>query len=321
MSASRPPILVVAGPTASGKTASALTLARALDGELVGADSVQVYRGFDVGSAKPTAKELGGVPHHLLDVLDPDQFVDAVVYADRADAVIDDVHARGKLPIVVGGTGLWIRALVRGLLDVPPPDPEIRSRIEAEVARESAPVAHERLRLIDPKAADAIHPNDAFRIVRALEIHAQTGRPAGELRAEHALGSPRAPTFFVTLEVTPEVLVPRIEARLDAMLAEGFADEVRDLLSKWPRSARAFGSVGYKEMVAHLLDGVGLDDTLRAMRKSTRVYARRQRTWFANEPRVDRNGEVTQVDWRGGPETLVSEATLERIRAWRSVCP
>lgn len=314
----RPPILVVAGPTASGKTAAALTLARALDGELVGADSVQVYRGFDIGSAKPTAAELGRTRHHLLDVLDPDGFIDAVVYAELADAAIDEVHARGKLPIVVGGTGLWIRALVRGLLDVPPPDPALRARLEAEVAAEGAPVAHARLRAVDPLGAAAIHPNDAFRIVRALEIHAQTGRPAGELRAEHALGAPRAPTYFATLEVPPEGLLPRIEARLDAMLEAGLVDEVRALLARWPRSARAFGSVGYKEVVAHVLDGVSLDDTRRAMTKATRVYARRQRTWFSGEPRVDRHQTPGMVDWRGPPDALVTPESLERIRRWRA---
>lgn len=315
----RPPIVVVAGPTASGKTAAALTLARALDGELVGADSVQVYRGFDVGSAKPTRDELGAIPHHLLDVIDPDGFIDAVIYAELADAAIDAVHTRGRLPIVVGGTGLWIRALVRGLLDVPPPDPTIRAALEAEVATLGAPAMHTRLRALDPLAADAIHPNDAFRIVRALEIHAQTGRPAGELRAEHALGSPRAPTFFATLEVPPDVLQPRIDARLHAMLAAGFAEEVRALLERWPRTTRAFGSVGYKEMVAHVLDGVPLDETLAAMRKATRVYARRQRTWFAREPRVDRDPHG--VDWRGDAARLVSPETIAAIRTWRANLP
>jgi len=315
----RPPIVVVAGPTASGKTAAALTLARALDGELVGAVSVQVYRGFDVGSAKPTHEELGAIPHHLLDVIDPDGFVDAVIYAELADAAIDDVHARGRLPIVVGGTGLWIRALVRGLLDVPPPDPTIRAALEAEVAALGAPTLHARLRSVDPLAAAVIHPNDAFRIVRALEIHAQTGRPAGELRAEHALGSPRAPTFFATLEVPPDVLQPRIDARLHAMLEAGFVDEVSGLLERWPRTTRAFGSVGYKEMVAHVLDGVPLDETLAAMRKSTRVYARRQRTWFAREPRVDR--DPRGVDWRGDASRLVSPDTIAAIRRWRTRMP
>lgn len=308
-------LLVIAGPTASGKTAAALTLARALDGELVGADSVQVYRGFDVGSAKPTAEELGGVPHHLLDVLDPDGFIDAVIYAQLADDAIAEIAARGRLPIVVGGTGLWIRALVRGLLDVPAPDPVIRASLEAEIDRRGSPALHARLAEVDPLAAAAIHENDAFRIVRALEIFKQTGVPAGALRAAHALGAPRYETFFATLELDAAELLPRIEARTDAMLAAGWVDEVRGLLARWPRGARAFGSVGYRQLVEHLCDGVPMDETGRRIVKATRVYARRQRTWFAGEASVE--GHPGCVDWRGRPDALVDEPALEALRRWR----
>ncbi|MBX3249846.1 MAG: tRNA (adenosine(37)-N6)-dimethylallyltransferase MiaA [Myxococcales bacterium] len=308
-------LLVIAGPTASGKTAAALTLARALDGELVGADSVQVYRGFDVGSAKPTAEELGGVPHHLLDVLDPDGFIDAVIYAQLADDAIAEIAARGRLPIVVGGTGLWIRALVRGLLDVPAPDPVIRASLEAEIDRRGSPALHARLTEVDPLAAAAIHENDAFRIVRALEIFKQTGVPAGALRAAHALGAPRYETFFATLELDAAELLPRIEARTDAMLAAGWVDEVRGLLARWPRGARAFGSVGYRQLVEHLCDGVPMDETRRRIVKATRVYARRQRTWFAGEASVE--GHPGCVDWRGRPDALVDEPALEALRRWR----
>lgn len=308
-------LLVIAGPTASGKTAAALMLARALDGELVGADSVQVYRGFDVGSAKPTAEELGGVPHHLLDVLDPDGFIDAVIYAQLADDAIAEIAARGRLPIVVGGTGLWIRALVRGLLDVPAPDPVIRASLEAEIDRRGSPALHARLAEVDPLAAAAIHENDAFRIVRALEIFKQTGVPAGALRAAHALGAPRYETFFATLELDAAELLPRIEARTDAMLAAGWVDEVRGLLARWPRGARAFGSVGYRQLVEHLCDGVPMDETRRRIVKATRVYARRQRTWFAGEASVE--GHPGCVDWRGRPDALVDEPALEALRRWR----
>lgn len=308
-------LLVIAGPTASGKTASALALARALDGELVGADSVQVYRGFDIGSAKPTAEELGGIPHHLLDVLDPDGFIDAVIYAELADAAISEVARRGRLPIVVGGTGLWIRALVRGLLDVPPPDAVVRASLEAEVRASGSPALHARLAAVDPLAAAAIHENDAFRVVRAMEIYLQTGVPAGTLRAQHALGAPRYETFFATLGLNADELLPRIEARTDAMIADGWIDEVRGLLARWPRSARAFGSVGYRQIVAHLCDDVPMDETHRRIVKATRVYARRQRTWFAGEPSVD--GHPGCVDWRGRPEALTTDTTLAALRRWR----
>ncbi len=164
------PILVVAGATGTGKTSVAIELARHFGGELVGADSVQVYRGFDIGAAKPTASELGDVRHHLIDVFDPDQDVDAMTFAKLADTAIGEIRGRGHLPIIVGGTGLWIRALVRGLVAVPPVDPALRSRLEAAARNEGAAALHAKLTEVDPLAAELIHPNDALRIVRALEV-------------------------------------------------------------------------------------------------------------------------------------------------------
>jgi tRNA dimethylallyltransferase len=274
------PLLVIAGPTATGKTAAAIDVAHRLDGELVGADSVQVYRGFDIGSAKPTADELGGLAHHLLDVLDPDQDVDAVAYANLADAAIRDIRDRGRLPIVVGGTGLWIRALVRGLVDVPPVDPGIRARLEKAAAAEGAPALHARLAEVDPISAHAVHPNDTLRIVRALEVHEQTGMPLGILRAEHALGEPRYRAVFVVLDMDREEHGVVIEHRARQMLDSGWIDEVRSLRARWGDDIRPFGSVGYRDVLVHVRDEVPLDETLRRIRKSTRVYARRQRTWL-----------------------------------------
>ncbi len=282
----RPRLLVIAGPTASGKTEAALALARALDGELIGADSVQVYRGFDIGSAKPTADELAGVPHHLIDICDPDEAIDARRFADLADRAILDVAARGKAPIVVGGTGLWLRALLRGLVDVPEVDAALRARLDAEATRVGAPAMHARLASVDPRAAEAIHPNDQLRIVRALEVFEQTGEALGELRQRHALGAPRYVSHFVVLDPGVAPGTERIEARLAAMLEAGWVDEVRALLTRWRRDARAFGSVGYRQLVAHLEDGVPLDETTRLIRKATRIYARRQRTWFKGEKGV-----------------------------------
>lgn len=291
------PLLVLAGATATGKTATALAIAREVGGELVGADSVQVYRGFDIGSAKPTPEELDGVAHHLIDVLDPDEAIDAMAFAARADAAIADIVARGRRPIVVGGTGLWIRALLRGLVDVPLPDPVLRARLEAEAEAEGAPALHARLEQVDPLAAEKIHPNDALRIVRALEVFEQTGRPLGELRREHALGAPRYPLHrLVVLERERDDLTERIEARLDAMLAAGWVDEVRGLLARWPHDARAFGSVGYRQVVDHVRGTLDEAAMRAAVRKATRVYARRQRTWFKSEPGVYARGSAE--DWR-----------------------
>jgi tRNA dimethylallyltransferase len=298
------PLLVIAGPTATGKTAVAIDLARRFDAELVGADSVQVYRGFDIGSAKPTPDELGGVAHHLLDVLDPNQDVDAVTYANLADEAIRGIRDRGRLPVVVGGTGLWIRALIRGLVDVPPVEPDVRQRLEKAAATEGAPALHARLAEVDPMSAEAVHPNDALRIVRALEVYEQTGTPLGTLRAAHALGAPRYHALFVVLDMDRAAHDAVIEGRAERMLAAGWIDEVCSLRLQWGDDIRPFGSVGYREVLAHVRDGVPLEETVRQIRKSTRVYARRQRTWFKGEP---------GVSWRSKSAELREPSGLDRI--------
>ena len=301
------PLLIIAGPTATGKTAAAIDIAGHFGGELVGADSVQVYRGFDIGSAKPGPAELGAVTHHLLDVFDPDEVVDAAVYAGLADSAIRGIIGRGALPIVVGGTGLWIRALLRGLVDVPPVDEEIRRRLETSADEEGAPALHARLTEVDPVSAHAIHPNDALRIVRALEVYEQTGTPLGTLRAEHALGQPRYRAIFVVLDMDREEHATLIRRRAEAMLDAGWVDEVRSLRARWGDQIRPFGSVGYREVLAHVRDAVPLEETLRLIRKSTRIYARRQRTWFRGEPGVSWWSESAELRKRQGLERIAKE--------------
>ena len=298
-----PSILAIAGPTASGKTGAAIELAQRLGGELVGCDSVQVYRGFDIGSAKPTASELGSVRHHLLDVIDADEELDAARYAALADRAIDDIAARGRLPIVVGGTGLWMRALLRGLVDLPAPDPEIRARFEAEADRIGAPALHARLASIDPRAAAAIHPNDRLRIVRALEVHAQTGEPLGELQARHALGAPRYRALVVVLDRERDTLYDAVKVRIHDMLARGWVDEVRGLLERWGPAVRPLGSVGYREVVQHIVEGASLAETERLAYKSTRIYTRRQRTWWGSE----------RVDLRTSADALLAPEGMEVV--------
>lgn len=304
--AARGPLLVIAGVTASGKTQASLALAELLQGEIVSADSVQVYRSFDIGSAKPTAEERRGIPHHLLDVLEPEEAWDAAHFAAHADDAIHGILERGRLPIVVGGTGLWLRALVRGLVDAPRPDPAVRARLEAAAEREGAPALHQRLAAVDPDAAAKVHPNDALRIVRALEVYEQTGTPLGALRRAHALGAPRYDALFVVLD-SPDDLAERIEARFDAMLERGFVDEVRALLARHDPRSRAFGSVGYRQVKAHL-EGALTEDAMRTEAiRATRIYARRQRTWFRSEP---------GVDWRTTAGDLLSPEGIARVRAW-----
>jgi len=276
-------IVVVSGPTAAGKTDVAIALARRWGGELIGADSVQVYRGFDIGSAKPTREELGGIAHHLVDVIDPDEAIDAARYAAMAEAAIEDVRARGRVPIVVGGTGLWLRALLRGLVALPEPDVALRAALEAEADAIGAPALHARLASIDPRAAASIHPNDRLRIVRALEVHAQTGEPIGELRARHALGAPRHDALILLVDRSREEMATRMQMRTRAMLDRGLIDEVRALLARWGPDVRAMGSVGYHEVRTFLAGGLDEASLAPAIVRATRVYARRQRTWWGHD--------------------------------------
>jgi tRNA dimethylallyltransferase len=308
----RPPIVVVGGVTAAGKTGAALELARRLDGELVGADSVQVYRGFDIGSAKPTPAERGSIRHHLLDVVDPDEAIDAARFAELADAAIAAVAARGRVPIVVGGTGLWIRALVRGLVDLPRPDPARRARLDAEAERLGAPALHARLSRADPKAAGRIHPNDRLRIVRALEVFEQTGRPLGELQDEHARGAPRYEARFFVLDRPREELYAALRARIAAMVEAGWVDEVRALLARWGPDVRPMRSVGYRQMAEHVLEDVPLEEAKRRAYQATRVYTRRQRTWFRGEPGP--KTFTTAAELVGRPSVASIEEWLRRRR-------
>lgn len=301
-------ILVIAGVTAASKTAAALTIARRLDGELIGADSVQVYRGFDIGSAKPTAVELSAVRHHLIDVVNPDEAIDAAGFAALADAAIAEVQSRGRVPIVVGGTGLWLHALLRGLVVLPKPDAAIRAELEARADEIGLAALHERLVEVDPRGAANIHQNDRLRIVRALEVYRQTGRALGELREEHGRGAPRYDARVFLLDLSRQELYVRLEARISAMLEAGWVDEVRALLQRWGPSVRPMNSVGYRQIKEHVLDGVPLEVARQLAYKGTRIYTRRQRTWFRGDP-------------MGGAWTtaakLTSEAGLgELSRAW-----
>jgi tRNA dimethylallyltransferase len=278
-----PPVVAVVGPTASGKSALAVEVALALDGEVVNADAFQLYRGMDVGTAKPTPQERRGVPHHLLDVLDVTQEGTVAGYQRAAAAVLDDLGERGRHAVLVGGSGLYVRAVLDGL-EIPPTDPAVRARLEAELAVVGAPALHARLAGRDPAAAAAILPTNGRRVVRALEVGELTGGP---FRATMPAGAYARPAVQVGLDVSREVLDDRIAARVDRMWRAGLVDEVRRLdaegLSRGPTAARA---LGYAQ-VLRLLAGELSDDEARAQTvAATRRYARRQESWFRRDPRV-----------------------------------
>ncbi|MGZ3422913.1 MAG: tRNA (adenosine(37)-N6)-dimethylallyltransferase MiaA [Polyangiales bacterium] len=282
-------LLVIVGETASGKTALALELARKTGGEVIGADSVQIYRGFDVGSGKPTSDELGAVPHALLDVAEPGDPFDAAQFVELADAAIARARSEGRVPIVCGGTYLWVRALLHGLASAPRAPAELRAELQEEAAKLGSPALHARLARVDPASAQRLHPNDATRIVRALEVHATTGRPLSEWQAEHGFRTVRHDARQIVITWPREVIERRIESRVRAMLEAGWIDEVRRLIEAGHGETRAMRAVGYAEVAAHVRGEIARDDLEVAIVRATKTFARRQRTWLAKAPveRID----------------------------------
>jgi len=274
-------LVTICGPTASGKTALAVELAEKLDAEIVSADSQQCYRGLDAGTAKPSPEERSRARHHLLDVADPEEQLDAARFVRLADAAVADISARGKRVIVAGGTGLWIRALLRGLLDAPGASPELRAALREDFERLGVPALHARLAEVDPGAAARILPNDRVRIERALEVHALSGRPLSELQREHRFAQARYEALLWFLDPPREVLGQRIEARTRRMFADGsLRRETEWLLSRG--ASKALKIIGYEEMAEALRTGnfAAAEERTKAR---TRQYAKRQRTWFARD--------------------------------------
>jgi tRNA dimethylallyltransferase len=277
-------VLFVLGPTASGKSALALALAEQSGAEIISVDSQQVYRGMDLGTAKPSAEERRRVPHHLIDIVSPADTMTAQRWADLADLALADCAARGKSAIVCGGTGLYVRALRFGFFAGPEVDVELRARLAAQPLAE----LHPRLAAVDPVAAARIGANDRQRLVRALEVHELTGRPISEQQAahDHRKVPARQPGARVIGLAPPrDELVRRIDARVDAMLEAGLIDEVRGLLAAgFAPELRAFGAIGYRQSVELLTGQRELATLAPAIKQATHRYARRQRAWFAAEP-------------------------------------
>lgn len=277
-------LIVVVGPTASGKTELALDLAERWNGEIIGADSVQIYTRFDLGSGKPTPTERARVPHHLVDILSPLEPIDAASFVAKADAAIASIHARGKCVIVCGGTFLWVKALLQGLAALPAGDASIRARHQALAEAHGRAALHAELAKVDAAAAQRLAPNDLVRVSRALEVFELSGKPQTAWHAEHAFGETRYAARLVGVHRAPGELDERIARRTAAWLVGGFKGEVRGLLDGGFRDARAMGSVGYRQVREHL-DGELPEDALAtAIVRATRVFVRRQRTWLRDEP-------------------------------------
>lgn len=281
------PLVVLVGPTAVGKTELAIELALRLQGEVVTADSMQVYKGMDIGTAKPTPAEMKGVPHHLIDVVTPDTPFNVARYRDLAHQVIEEIHGRGMLPIVSGGTGLYIRAILdEFLFPDHGADPALRRRLQELAAVQGPEHVYEMLCRVDPERAEQVHPNDVRRVIRALEVYEMTGRTMSEQIREAQAKEPRYRDVRVGLTRPRSELYERINLRVDKQLEEGLIDEVKALRSRYELQKTALQALGYKEIIAYLDGECSLDEAVRRLKRETRRYAKRQLTWFRRDESI-----------------------------------
>jgi tRNA dimethylallyltransferase len=277
---------IIVGPTASGKTALSMLLCRRMSCEIVSADSRQVYRRMDIGTAKPSPAEREAVRHHCMDILDPDVDFSAGRYGPMARLSVGDISSRGKVPLVVGGSGLYIRALVDGIFEGGFRDEDLRKRLKEESLLTGPEALHGRLAALDPAAAARIHPNDGKRIIRGLEVCASSGTAISKLQAEGTVPAD-FPVIMFGLDWPRELLYHRIEKRVDAMLAAGLVREVEDLVSSgYSLRNNALDSVGYREILMHLDGILGLEEAVELVKKNSRRFAKRQMTWFRGDPRI-----------------------------------
>lgn len=308
----KPDILVVCGPTAAGKTALAAELALRLGGEVVSADSMQVYRRMDIGTAKPSAAEMRGVPHHMLDVADPEEPYSVARYVAQATPIVDGILARGKLPIVAGGTGLYIDHLIAGRQFAPfEADGGLRRRLQAQVQAEGLPALRARLEQVDPEAAGRIHPNDEKRTLRALEVFLSTGKTISQHDRESRALPPRYTPLTIALNFRERAdLWARIDRRVDQMMERGLAEEVRRLLAQGvAQDCTAMQAIGYKELACAILAGRPLSEGAQEVKLRSRQYAKRQLTWFR------RNRQAYWFNWEKIPNLSAALAfSTELVR-------
>jgi tRNA dimethylallyltransferase len=283
----RAPVLAIVGATATGKSALALAVAERFPAEIVNADALQVYRGFDIGTAKPSAADRARVRHHLIDILDPHETYSAGEFARRARQAIGEIRGRGRVPIVVGGSGLYLRALFQGISPVPPGDPEMRRRLRERLAAEGLSELREELGRRDPRTAERLSAGDTQRVLRALEVALVTGRPLSSWIAEQPFGIQGIAGIRVGLTLPRSILYDQIEGRVARMIEAGWREEVAELLRRGlSPTLPAFQAIGYRQLVRDLEGDGSLDEAVAEIVKETRRFAKRQETWFRKEPDV-----------------------------------
>ena len=304
-----PQILVLIGPTAIGKTALSLQLAQRFNCEIISVDSMQVYRHMDIGTAKASIVERALVPHHLIDVVNPDEAYDAARFVEDATRLIDEIINRGKLPLLTGGTGLYLKSLLDGIFPEAPSDKNVRNKLKERLKEDGADVLHKELAICDRLSADKIHQNDTQRLLRALEVYHTTGIPW----STHLLNQNKDTTtglpvdaLQVGLTCNREKLYQRINMRTDLMINSGFEEEVSGLLQKgFSSELKSMGSIGYRHMVGYLNKEYSRDEMIRLLARDTRRYAKRQYTWFNN---------IKEVQW---VDVKKSVSVVEMVKKWR----
>jgi tRNA dimethylallyltransferase len=279
--AEKPKIIAIVGPTASGKTTLGIALAQKFGGEIVSADSRQIYRGMDIGTAKPTMAERRAIPHHLIDIKDPDEDYTVADYQRDAIAAINGIIATGNVPLLVGGTGLYIKSVLENL-DIPKTvaDPTLRAEIESEIIRDGLDAVFKKLITLDPDAANVVDPKNPRRVVRALEVALATGKP---FTAQRKKNDPLFDTLILGLDPPSEILRKRIDRRVDAMVCDRLVHETTTLIKKYDRTATAFDAIGYREIITYLNKKSSLEDAIAAIKINTWHYAKRQITWFKKD--------------------------------------
>lgn len=281
------PLIALVGPTAVGKSRYAVQLAKILKTEVLAADSRQVYRGMDIATDKPSSAEREGIPHRLIDLVDPDVPFNAGDYRRQALVEIDRLHLEGRIPLIVGGTGLYVRVLLGGLCEAPPADWTFRRELEAQVSKQGSASLHDELRNLDPAAAEQVHPHDAVKIIRALEVRRVTGRSLSTLHREHGFATGLFRPLVVGLTTNRESLYRRIEQRVERHLARGLVQETGRLLAQgYGRSLSSMKSLGYRQIAGFLEGEYGYEEAVRRLKRDTRHFAKRQMTWFRKEPAI-----------------------------------
>lgn len=302
-------VLVIVGPTAVGKTELSLRLAEKLDAEIISADSMQVYRGMDLGTAKATVTEQERIKHHLLDVVDPDQAFNVADYLDLATKALNDLQARDRTPILIGGTGLYIDALLDGFLfPDSTADPKLRAQLQEQADRDPDSL-YQELSKVDPQSAQKLHPNDVRRVIRALEVYQRTGETMSSLQKKKAKEKRPYLPLYIGLTRDRSELYERVNMRVDEMLAQGLVEEVRTILAKYPKQPTALQALGYKEIVLYLQGQLDLEEASELLKRDTRRYAKRQLSWFRRNKRIH---------WFNRSEQQEDEILNSILQLWQS---